>query len=107
MIEINFFNNKYRIVNDNYNNQCIEIKKEWNEYIERVNKLERITINNLLTYCKSKNRFIIEYKKYTYHLEQNLDEVILSYNSSLISINAFPNKLDPNLFLSDIIASLS
>lgn len=88
-VEINIFNNKYPdfkgyIMNDDYNNQNIEIKKEWDEYIERVDKLKQIIINNLLTYCKnypdskiSKNRFILEYKEYTYRLEQNLDEVIL------------------------------
>jgi hypothetical protein len=87
--EFNIFNNKYpnftgNIIGDEYNNLDEETKKYWNEYREKIYKLKKIVINNLLNYCKnypddkiSKNRFINEYKEYPYRLEQNIHNVIL------------------------------
>ena len=93
--EINKFNkyfhnkvNPYRyidITNKEYNNLKEEDQKKWMEYQDKINKLKKICINNLLTYCKnyhdekiSKNQFICDYNvDHSYRLEQNIDEVIL------------------------------
>jgi hypothetical protein len=71
------------ILND-YNNLNEETKKEWLEYIDKLNSLKEIIINNILSYCMnypgekiSSNRFIREYKEYPYRLEQNIWEVLL------------------------------
>jgi hypothetical protein len=88
-LEINNFNNKFPNINEyiignEYNNLNEATKKEWHEYREKIQKLKKILINNLLYYCKnypddkvSKNRFINEYNDYPYRLEQNIYEVIL------------------------------
>ena len=88
-LEINNFNKKYPIFNDyiigdDYDNLDEKIKKDWKEYKERIDKLEKNLINILLDYCNnypnnkiSKNNFINEYKKYPYRLEKNLDKVLL------------------------------
>jgi len=88
--EINNFNNKYPnfkgyiIGGEESNNLDEETKKDWNMYKEKMNKLERIFINNLFNYCKnypdekiSKNRFINEYAEYPYRLNQNISGVML------------------------------
>lgn len=87
--EINIFNNKYPnltgyITIDEYDNLHEETKKNVDKFKEKIKKLEKIVINNLLNYCKnyqnnkiSKNRFINEYNQYPYRLEQNIDDVIL------------------------------
>ena len=88
-LEINIFNNKYPnfkeyIICDEYNNLNEETKKEWNDYVKKIENLKKIVINNLINYCKnypsdkiSENRFINEYNEYPYRLEQNIDDVIL------------------------------
>jgi len=86
--ERNKFNNKYPnfkgyIIGEE-SNMNEETKKDWNEYKEKMNKLETILFNNLFNYCKnypyekiSKNRFITEYKEYPYRLQQNISDVML------------------------------
>jgi len=86
--EIKIFNTKYPnfkgyVIGDEHDKLTEETKKDWNEYREKVNKLQTILINNLLYYCKnypmekiSKNRFINEYEEYPYRLEQNIDYVL-------------------------------
>ena len=85
-LEISVFNKKYPNINflsSEYCNLNKNSKNEWNNYINKINNLEKILINNLINYCKnypeckvSKNRFIHEYKEFPYRLEQNISEVI-------------------------------
>jgi hypothetical protein len=66
---------------DNFKNDDTQTELQ---HREKIRKLIKIFINNLLNYCKnyphdkiSKNRFINEYNEYPYRLEQNISEVIL------------------------------
>ena len=69
---------------EQYNNFDQQTKKDWIEYQGRLSNLKDITINNLLSYCInypkekiSKHRFVLEYEEHPYHLEQNIDLVLL------------------------------
>jgi hypothetical protein len=89
VLERNTFNNKYPnfkgyLIGEEQNKLNEETKKDWKQYVKKIEILKQILINNILNYCKnypnsciSKNRFINEYEEYPYRLEQCLGEVIL------------------------------
>ena len=66
-----------------FNGLSKEEREELIEYKIKLENLRNVLINNLLCYCVSypnekisQNRFIKEYKEYSYRLEQNIDEVL-------------------------------
>ena len=85
----NTFNNKYPnfkgyLIGEEHDKLNEETKKDWNEYIKKIEILKLIVINNILNYCKnyhnskiSGNRFVHEYEEFPYRLEQCLGEVML------------------------------
>ena len=69
---------------EQYNELDEQTKNDLIEYQSKLNSLKKITTNNLLSYCTnypkekiSKHRFVLEYEEHPYHLEQNIDLVLL------------------------------